>query len=190
MFFSSWLRNRKSSRGLRCQGPRFRPRLEALEDRWLPSTLTVTSPLDDGSSGTLRATIAAAASGDTIVFDSGLNGQSITLNGNELAVAKNLNIQGPGAAQLGISANHLSRVFEVWANTQVTLAGLTIRDGSGSGLYNGGGLFSQGTVTVSGCAVSGNSAEYGGGICNSTPSATLTVKDSVFSGNVGNQGGG
>src|SRR5262249_39783056 len=68
MFFSSWLRNRKSSRGLQGRARHaerdgyFRPRLEALEDRWMPSTLTVTSPLDDGSSSTLRAEIAAAAS--------------------------------------------------------------------------------------------------------------------------------
>src|SRR6516164_5907272 len=135
MFFSSWLRNRKSSRGLRCQGPRFRPRLEALEDRWLPSTLTVTSPLDNGSSGTLRATIAAAASGDTIVFDNSLNHQTVTLNGNELLINKTLNIQGPGADLLAISGNHLSRVFEVAVVPgalivpQVSLSGLTIRDG-------------------------------------------------------------
>jgi hypothetical protein len=190
MFFSSWLRNRKSSRGPRCQGPRCRPRLEALEDRWLPSTLTVTSPLDDGSSGTLRATIAAAGSGDTIVFDSSLNGKTITLNGNELLLNKNLTIQGPGATNLAISANHLSRVFEVAANTQVTLDDLTIRDGSGSGLYDGGGLFNQGTATVNGCTFSGNSAEYGGGICNHTVWATLTVTNSVFSGNTANTGGG
>jgi hypothetical protein len=89
MFFSSWLRNRTTKHRPSATHPsrasRFRPRLEALEDRWLPSTLTVTSPLDDGSSGTLRATIAAAASGDTIVFDNSLNGQTVTLNGNELA---------------------------------------------------------------------------------------------------------
>src|SRR5262249_51638580 len=195
MFFSSLLRNRKSGRGLRYQGPRFRPRLEALEDRWLPSTLTVTSLLDDGSSGTLRAEIAAAASGDTINFalpppPAGQTTQTITLNGNELLINKNLTIQGPGAAQVAISAKNLSRVFEVAANTQVNLAGLTIRDGIGSGLYNGGGLLNQGTATVSACTFSGNSAEYGAGICNSSASATLIVKDSVFSGNVANIGGG
>jgi hypothetical protein len=203
MFFSAWLRNRKSSRGPRRQGPRFRPRLEALDDRWLPSTLTVTSPLDDGSSGTLRAEIAAAARGDTIVFANSLNGQTITLIGNELGVARNLDIEGPGAAQLAISGNHLSRVFEVWANTQVTLAGLTIRDGSGSGLYNGGGLFSQGTVTVSkggglynaGAAtvqntkITNNSAgAQGGGIFNDSTGTLTLYSSSVVSGNSAPEG--
>src|SRR5687767_11056915 len=45
----------------------FSPRLEALENRRLFSTLTVTSDQDSGA-GSLRATIAAAQSGDTIVF--------------------------------------------------------------------------------------------------------------------------
>src|SRR6516164_4650399 len=137
MFFSSWLRNRKPSRGPRCQGPRraaalrFRPRLEALEDRWMPSTLTVTTPLDEVNPNddvlSLREAIKqanpATPGGDTIVFASSLNGQTITLNGSELLINKNLNIQGPGPTQLlAISGNNLSRVFEVAANTQVTLA--------------------------------------------------------------------
>ena len=54
------------------------PRLEALEDRTVPSTLTVTSAADSGP-GSLRAEIAAASSGDTIRFDQDLVGQTITL---------------------------------------------------------------------------------------------------------------
>jgi predicted outer membrane repeat protein len=191
MFFSSWLRNRKSSRGLRCQGPRLRPRLEALEDRWLPSTLTVTSPLDDGSSGTLRATIAAAASGDTIVFANSLNGQTITLNGSELLLNKNLNIQGLGATQLAISGNHLSRVFEVGVlpgtliGPQVSLSGLTIEYGNAGPSYSyndGGGIFNRGTLWLTGCNFSSNSADgYGGAIYSAAPS--LKLDGCNFSGN-------
>jgi predicted outer membrane repeat protein len=192
MFFSSWLRNRKSSRGPRCQRPRFRPCLETLEDRCLPSTLTVTSPLDDGSSGTLRATIAAAASGDTIVFANSLNDQTITLNGNELLINKTLNIQGPGAAQLAISANHLSRVLEVnpsAAGTQVSLSGLTIRDGNYAGgwLDWGGGIVNKGNLTVSGCVFSGDSSSHGGAIYNS---AILALSGCTFSGNSASSFGG
>src|SRR6516165_2957704 len=59
-----------------------RPRLEALEGRALLST--VTSLLDDGSSGTLRQAIAQAQPGDNpITFDSSLfsgGPQTITLN--------------------------------------------------------------------------------------------------------------
>ena len=52
---------------------RFRPGVEALEDRTVPSTLTVTTLADSGA-GSLRAEIAAAANGDTIVFDGSLSG--------------------------------------------------------------------------------------------------------------------
>src|SRR5688572_1101266 len=77
MLSSSWLRNSKRSalapRQRTQTSPRQRTsaRLELLEDRCLFSTLTVTS-LQDTGAGSLRATITAAASGDTIVFSSSL----------------------------------------------------------------------------------------------------------------------
>ena len=48
----------------------FRPQLEALEDRWMPSTLTVTNVSDSFTgfvAGGLRAEINLAQNGDTIV---------------------------------------------------------------------------------------------------------------------------
>jgi hypothetical protein len=61
--------------------PPYRPALEALQERQVPSTLTVTSPLDSGS-GSLRAAVsqanfdAAHGQSDTITFAERLNGQS------------------------------------------------------------------------------------------------------------------
>src|SRR5262249_16503059 len=97
----SWLRNRTSLRSARRRViagttvPRFRPRLEVLEGRDVPSTLTVTNNLDAPSApvGSLRYEIAAAQSGDTIVFDNSLKGRTIALTGGELLVNKSLNIQ-------------------------------------------------------------------------------------------------
>src|SRR6516162_8242272 len=80
----------------RPRAPRFRPQFDCLEDRCVPSTLTVTSTADSGP-GTLRADIAAAQPGDTIVFSPSLAGQTITLTSGELVVNKSLTIQGPGA---------------------------------------------------------------------------------------------
>src|SRR5262249_54785902 len=56
----------------------FVPSLKPLEDRTVLSTLTVTNPADGGD-GSLRAAIATAQSGDQIVFDTSLKGQTITL---------------------------------------------------------------------------------------------------------------
>ena len=58
MGLPSWLRKRPTFLPERAT---FRPRIEALEDRWLPSTLTVQNNLDSGA-GSLRAAITAAHS--------------------------------------------------------------------------------------------------------------------------------
>src|ERR1700756_3838541 len=102
-----WLprfRRRTSYRSARPER-RFRPTLEGLEDRWVPSTLTVTNNLDTGK-GSLRAEIVAAKNGDTIVFAPSLNGQTITLTSGELLINKNLTINGPGAGALTVSGNN------------------------------------------------------------------------------------
>src|SRR5439155_8702412 len=103
------LRGRASSRRRRQQTHRqparlwrsFVPRLEPLEDRTVLSTLTVTNPADSGD-GSLRAAIAAAQSGDQIVFDTSLKGQMISLTSGPLAITQSLDIEGPGAGQPAI----------------------------------------------------------------------------------------
>src|SRR5262249_47195070 len=112
MWLSSWLRigtgvitqARRRTPSSPRQHISFRPRLEALEDRSLPSTLTVTSAKDSGA-GSLRAEISAAHSGDTIVFSAKLTGKTITLTHGELDLNKSLTIQGPGAGKLTVSGN-------------------------------------------------------------------------------------
>jgi hypothetical protein len=76
--------------------PRFRPRLEELEGRWVPSTLTVTSPAGSGP-GSLPDTVSTANSGDSIVFDrTAFAGQTTITLGNELLINKSVTITGPG----------------------------------------------------------------------------------------------
>ncbi len=194
MGFFSWPRNRlrsKSGGSIRSHGSpgrraTFRPQLEALEDRCVPSTLTVTNNLD-GPVGSLRYEINAANNGDTILFAPSLKGQTITLGGSELGINKNLDIEGLGAGNLAISGGNRSRVFDVTAN--VTLAGMTI---TGGNEYLGGGILNYGTLTVSNSTISGNRAfgsfgNGGGGIYNGT---WLTVSNSTISGNSANYGGG
>src|SRR4051794_3432793 len=92
--------------GRRADGPRrrrslvrFQPGLDPMEDRTLLSTLTVTNNHDSGT-GSLRAAIAAAASGDTIDFAPSLDGRTIRLTSGELAISTSLDIEGPGAHRL------------------------------------------------------------------------------------------
>jgi hypothetical protein len=186
MLLTSWLRSSPRTAPA-AQRASFLPRLEGLEARRLFSTLTVTNTHDSGA-GSLRAQIAAAHSGDTIVFTTTITPGTITLTSGELALTKNLAIQGPGTAQLTISANDASRTFEVAQGATATLSGLTIT--RGFGVTYGGGILNNGTLTVSNILVSNNGAIYGSGICNL--GGTLTVSNTTLSGNyaTGFSGGG
>lgn len=206
MWLSSWLQKRNSSgTGKRARHSSlklaaFRPRLESLEGRDVPSTLTVTSVLDSGA-GSLRDDITAAHSGDTIVFDPSLAGQQILLTSSELFINKNLSIQGLPARSVVSGAQSHSRVFDMAAGVSVTLTDLAIIDGTGiADAFNfdgsptdgcGGGIYNAGTLTLHNCTVSGNSTAYspgfGGGIYNA---GWLTVTGSIVSGNSADYGGG
>jgi len=174
--------------------PRCRPRLEALEDRCVPSTLTVTNPGDDVNvKGTLRYDIAHAASGDTILITGALHGALIVLTHGELYLNKDLTIKAAPNHTETISGNNNSRVFEVASGAHVTLMNLTITDGNPEGSYtSGGGILNNGTLTVSSCTLSDNTAGgsigLGGGVYNG---GTLTLNNSTLTDNsAGNDGGG
>jgi hypothetical protein len=183
----------------------FRPRLEVLEGREVPSTLTVTNNRDTGiaGDGSLRGEITAAQNGDTIVFSQSLKGQTITLNKSELYINKSLDIEGLGAKNLAISGgNQYWRVFEVapldvyGQRVQVTLSGMTIENGNavlGNVVWGtqypqaqGGGILNYGSLTLSGCTVTGNHASQGGGGIANELGGTMTISSCTVSRNFSN----
>ncbi|HEV3446759.1 MAG TPA: hypothetical protein VG099_19120, partial [Gemmataceae bacterium] len=187
MWFSSWLAKRYQSApsARRHVSPRKRPtgrpRLEALEERWLPSMLTVLNNLDSGP-GSLRAGIAAANPGDEIVFAKSVH--AITLTSGELAISKSLDIEGPGASRLTVSGHNASRVFDIQGGATVTIAGLTIANG-GVVDDGGGGILNEtgATLHLRADVVTDNTAYgIGGGLWNQY-GATVTISKSAFAGN-------
>src|SRR5262249_33986436 len=126
-------------------------------------------------------------------------GTFISFAGFELLISKDLTIQGPGAGELAISGANEVRVFEIATGAHVAISGLTIEYGNGStGAYDpapndgmGGSILSFGTLTVTGCVVSGDSvnsnADYGGGIYNA---GTLILSDSTLTHNIARYNGG
>jgi hypothetical protein len=122
------------------------------------ATITVINTNDSGP-GSLRQALVGANDGDTINFDSSLNGQRITLTSGELNVDKDVTISGPGAKNLAVDGNSQSRVFNVNPGKIVTIDGLTVANGRANFFASGGGIYNNaGALTVTNCTFSGNSA--------------------------------
>jgi hypothetical protein len=152
----------------------YRPRLEILEDRTLLSTYLVDHLADDmvgtGLSGSLRYAITNAVDGDAITF--GVTG-TINLSGSLPNLTHNITINGPGANLLTVRRDTGGNygIFRVGAT--VAISGLTIANGRGTGYDSAGGIYNEGSLTVSNCTVLGN---FGGGIFNDEYSS-LTVSN-------------
>jgi len=182
------------------------------------TTITVDTTADvfvvDGSCS-LREAISAANSdsavdscpagggADTIVLPAGvyalgIPGPNEDANASgDLDITSDLTISGSGAGTTIIDGAHLDRVVHVVpqaAEGIVEISDLTIQGGLApvQGLLSrGGGILNSGTLTVTGCAVRGNSGAaldtFGGGIYND---GMLLLNNSTVSANVIQGSGG
>jgi hypothetical protein len=161
--------------------------VEALEARYLLSTLTVTNLSDNPSDPqSLRGAIAQAHDGDTIAFAQGLGG-TISLNPSlgPLAVSKSLTIDGPGANVLAISGGNAVGVFQTTGPT-VTINGLAIENGfatQGGGINNQGSDLTLNSDYVVNNTARGAGADGGGGGIWSGTDGNLTINNSTIAGN-------
>ena len=147
-------------------------------------TIVVTNTNDSGP-GSLRQALVDANDGDVVGFT--VTG-AIGLTSGELLVTKNITISGPGAESLAVNGNAKSTVFHIASGETVTIAGLTITNGSAG---SGGGVHNDhATLTLNNCEITGNS---GGAIYNDAvylgsgpPGASLAVTNSLVTDNSGN----
>ncbi|HZY45611.1 MAG TPA: choice-of-anchor Q domain-containing protein [Anaerolineae bacterium] len=131
------------------------------------STIKHVANTNNSGVGSLRDAIGSASFGDTIIFDPSVVG-TIYLSPTNIFIGIDLTISGPGASVLSISGSNNNGVFNV-ASANVTISGLTIRNGSastGAGIINSG-IF--GVLTITQCVIQYNMATTGagGGIANS-----------------------
>ena len=149
---------------------------------------TAVTNCDDDGPGSLRATIAAAASGDTIDL-SALTCATISLTTGYIGIAQDdLTLIGPGASALAIDAGSVSGVLRHTGAGTLAITGLTISHGQYSGATpHGGCLYSAANIeltnsTVAYCQVNGSGTmALGGGIY---AGGDLTLASSLVTHNV------
>ena len=172
------------------------------------ATLHVIDSGDSGA-GTLRTVIGSAGAGDTVVVDSGFNP---SLTSGEIAIDKDLTIEGQGAANTTVTANNSSRIFNIGSITpgitvlvkDIKLQGGEAPEGSlniagmGGAGGDGGAISNAGTLTISNSTLQLNAAGTGGigspggdggdggAISNS---GALTISNSTLQGNTAGKGG-
>ncbi len=176
------------------------------------ATFTVTN-INDSGAGSLRQAILnanAAAGDDSIAFDSSFNiPRTITVGGTLMTITGSgaLTINGPGINLLTVNGNNASRIFEVSNLIPATLGTITFSnltianafavssgDGTGAGIGINNGAFSPEAsfvaVVINNVLFKNNSGGVnpGGGIGCSRMSS-ITVNNSVFTGNSANGGG-
>lgn len=199
MWIPSWLRTNAGTRNPR-PANRFRPQLEAMEDRAVPATFVVTTMADTVDAGdgvvSLREAILdsnARTTAATIVVPAGTYALTQTpvntlvtgLTGDlDISASTNypLTIRGAGAGTTVIDGGGLYRAFVITGFGAVSITDLTVQGGN-AGKSSGGAIFSQyATLSINNCTFSGNSAGGAGGGAISA-GGTLTVGNSTFSGN-------
>lgn len=183
MWFSSclqkWTSNRLQRKNAQRRGtpPRFRPRLEALEDRCLPSNYTagsvpalitdINAANQAGGTNTINLT-------DNTTFDltavnnttNGVNGLPIISGGGKKVAADNLTIIGNGDIIQRDSAAPAFRLFDVASGGSLTLENVTLQGGLafGSGTAaDGGAIYNLGTLTLINTIVQDNTAQGSNG---------------------------
>ncbi|PYJ12130.1 MAG: hypothetical protein DMF06_00560 [Verrucomicrobia bacterium] len=144
--------------------------------------LIVTNSQDTGADS-LRGTVATANAGDAIQFNIPTNDPgydpstgvfAITLTSGEIVIDKDLTIAVRSGANIALSGNHASRIFNITAGT-VAISDLSFvnglakgADGNQVGGINGqpgmgGAVLNWGTLTFTRCTFRDNTANGGGG---------------------------
>jgi CSLREA domain-containing protein len=174
------------------------------------ATFTVTKIADtnDGicdSDCSLREAVSSAnnsATNDTIEFGGPIFGslpETIVLGGTQIEIANNGSLSLNGHGTLGgvfletISGNGLSRAFFVRQGANVSFSGFRIANGKAVG-SDGGAIYNEGNLVVSGFRIEDNISENrGGGIFSSDTlsQSSLSISSTVIRNNrsIGSGGG-
>lgn len=134
-----------------------------------PAAVLTVSNGNDSGTGSLRAALAGAANGDSIVFDPSVTQVLLV---SQLTMTTSVSVNGPGVT---LDGQLKGRVLQVNSGASVILRGLIVTRGllagkgidwngsADSGSSWGAGIYNQGTLVLDGVQVRGNYASGGGG---------------------------
>jgi len=188
---------------------RFQPMIEILEERRLLSNYFVNKLGDAGTgagnSGDLRYCINQANANpvaNTISFDATVfaTHQTITLGSTDLVLTRPagagvpvgfvgslLTITGPAA---GVTIDAGLRTVAFHVDGLMSASGLTVANGGTNAKTTaGGGIFNDGSLTLTDCTSPGGKAANGGGLYNAL-SAIVHLNNCTISGSSANTNGG
>jgi uncharacterized repeat protein (TIGR01451 family) len=187
---------RRLPRKVRRSFRRTRLQLETLETRLAPATLTVLNTNDSGPGSLRQAILDANSTGgdNTVNFAAAVTG-TVDLQTALPDLTSNIDLEGPGADKLTVHRSSAAgtpqfHIFNIPQAT-VTIAGLTLAnaffDGFDYDRGSGGAIFNSGTLTVTDSIFTGNTTGWsGGGIFNKW---SLVVTNSTFVDNNSTSGG-
>jgi hypothetical protein len=173
------------------------------------ATFNVTTT-HDNVEGSLRAAITAANSNGendiiylpagTYILSGSINDDDNICGDLDINTTHSITITGWGAVNSIIDGNQLDRVFHI-LNGKVSISGVTIQNGNpgcaDNGGMAGGGIYNQGTLTLTSCKIIDNSAGSPGATFFSTPGGegggiynqgTLVLTDCTISNNSAGDG--
>jgi hypothetical protein len=194
MRFLSWLRTPKTTRSAR--QPRFRPRIELLEDRSIPAILNATTTLDvidpnDGLLSLREAVIQANAlpGADTINLPAGSYSLSLAGAGEDNAATGDLDIRdgltivGAGSDMTTINGAQLDRVFQIFgASLSISRVAVTGgRSAQGAAFDTQQGALKITQCQIWGDATLGDGADGMGGAISLVGGSLEVVQSAIWS---------
>lgn len=165
----------------------------AVATEWedLGTIVTTTADQDDGglnpSGGiSLREAVKYSPAGTLVTFAPALSGQSCTLThaDGDMLIPSALTIDASTlSGGFTISGNDTHRHFHVESGKSLTLRGLTLTrgNGTGSGGFEGGSIVNDGTLNLQRCDFTGNATSFSGGAVSSI--GTLRATDTTMAEN-------
>jgi hypothetical protein len=186
----------RSTRYVRRRQPSVRPRFEILEDRTVPTTLTVNASDTATLISDITLANASSSTSNPYVIDLTTSTYSFTAANNTtgganvlpILTAVNLTVVGNGST---LNAGSQGRLFDVAGGGSLILANLTLTGGLAEGTgaaAEGGAIYNSGELTVNSVMVNSNVVQGSNGVTGSG-SINPTNGANAFGGGVFVSGG-